>query len=88
MRLGLVMEGNASLPLLKVHPQYRQLKSGRPRLPTGMSPLPHRRPVVAWLGFSGHPCPTNEPAELARGGGGSVDRSRAKQRGFSGSLGL
>lgn len=88
MRLGLVMEGNMSLPLLKVHPQYWQLKRGRPRLLTCMLPLPHRRPVAAWLGFSGYPCPTNEPAELAGGGGGSVDRSRAKQRGFSGSLGL
>lgn len=82
------MEGNASLPLLKVHCQNRWLKRGRPRLPTGTLPPPHGRPVVAWLGFSGYPCPTNEPAELAGGGGGSVDPSRAKQRGFSGSLGL
>lgn len=88
MSLGLVMEGDASLPLLKLHRRNRWLMRGRPRLPTAMSPLPHRRPVGAWLGFSGYPCPTNEPAELAGGGGGSVDPSRAKQRGFSGSLGL
>lgn len=29
MRLGLVMEGDASLPLLKVHRQNRWLKWGR-----------------------------------------------------------
>lgn len=42
-----------------------------------------------WGGwFCGYPCQTNEPAELAGCGGGSVDWSKAKQRVLTGSLGL